>query len=341
MDLLETPDRRLRLNKRSTLPSSYAFTPKWMKNTTETIRSGSESTTADEPFPSLVNATTSEKKKRSVWSDTATVKKKVSSVDAPVNDPFAGMNACVDYEAEIERLKTLVPKVDAKRRTSPRPKSVVPSQDTKSSRNNWISNNRTVEKYSDKFSDGSSDSSSDGSSEKDLAPIQPPNKETLESSSEKCSQAISEEDKIRFLEFVRNRTSGWNGWESNYQTEIHKTDSLWEEPTPWDSPVYQRQCLQGSLQEKRKNPLVISMPARAGYDLLTSSEPSTPSSCSTQNSFWSWPITCMSSNNMTIDDDLPRQTTSSKLLRSNPSLQEPPGIAGPFYRNEVSFIPHF
>ncbi|KAI9008795.1 hypothetical protein CLU79DRAFT_840166 [Phycomyces nitens] len=335
MDLLETPDRRLRLNKRSTLPSSYAFTPKWMKNTTEAIIPDLDDTTTDDSFPSLVNAT-SEKKNRSVWSDTATVKKKVSSVDAPVNDPFAGMNACVDYEAEIERLKTLVPKVDTKRRTSPRPKSV--SQDTRTSRNNWMSNPRAVEKYSDKFSDGASDSSSDRSSDKATAPTPP--KDKVDSSPERCFPVISEEEKIRFLEFVRNRTSGWNGWESSYQTEIHKTDSLWEEQTPWDSAVYQRQCLQ-PLQEKRKNPLVISMPTRPGYAFMASSEPTTPSSNCTQNSFWSLPITCMSFNNMPNNDDIPRQPPSSKLLRSTSSLQEPPGIAGPFYRNEVPFIPHF
>ncbi|KAI9275836.1 hypothetical protein BDA99DRAFT_555596 [Phascolomyces articulosus] len=134
-------------------PSSYTFAPRWMakanhesttittiaSSTTTTITAPSSTTSSrpssptstmtDENFPSLSTLGEEGKKKRSVWNDPNSVKRKVISPSTSgvpsseggghgTDDPFAGMNTLVDYQQEIERLKALVPKVENKKRTS-------------------------------------------------------------------------------------------------------------------------------------------------------------------------------------------------------------------------------
>ncbi|KAI8379668.1 uncharacterized protein BYT42DRAFT_478766, partial [Radiomyces spectabilis] len=97
------------------------------------------------------------------------------------NDPFAGMDAFVDYQKEIERLKALVPKVETKKRPNGRPKST--GADTNP------------------------------------------------------TSVISEEERIRFLEFVRSWTGGWKRWEGNGVTDLTDAGSLWARQTPWTCTV--------------------------------------------------------------------------------------------------------
>lgn len=86
------------------------------------------------PLLSLEN--TEEDKKRRAWTEVRS--KKVSPLPTPdtatTDDPFAGMKSSINYQQEIERLKALVPKMDAgKKKTSPRPRSAqYPSEKKKS-----------------------------------------------------------------------------------------------------------------------------------------------------------------------------------------------------------------
>ncbi|ORY98848.1 hypothetical protein BCR43DRAFT_209279 [Syncephalastrum racemosum] len=85
---------------------------------------GTEPRLRKKPLLSLEN--TEEDKKRRAWTEVRS--KKVSPLPTPdtatTDDPFAGMKSSINYQQEIERLKALVPKMDAgKKKTSPRPRS--------------------------------------------------------------------------------------------------------------------------------------------------------------------------------------------------------------------------
>ncbi|CAO3587904.1 unnamed protein product [Absidia cylindrospora] len=64
---------------------------------------------------------TTTEKQRGAWMDSSKRKlsPRASAPDGPTAaDPFAGMKTCINYQQEIERLKTLVPKVENKKRSS-------------------------------------------------------------------------------------------------------------------------------------------------------------------------------------------------------------------------------
>jgi hypothetical protein len=58
-------------------------------------------------------------RRRNTWAESAKRKLTARSATAEgptATDPFAGMKTCINYQQEIERLKTLVPKVEIKKR---------------------------------------------------------------------------------------------------------------------------------------------------------------------------------------------------------------------------------
>ncbi|KAF7721544.1 hypothetical protein EC973_004501 [Apophysomyces ossiformis] len=260
-----------------------------------------------------------DRRKQSAWSDTNTVKKKViSPALKPEDDPFAGMNQFVDYQQEIERLKALVPKVEAKRRTLARPKSTgsEPSSSLRLGRGSWndsgprpsgksistksvppsvrrgpaspVSRTRPMSSLDlasatkVKSLDGViSPSSTSPTSSGRITPILSPTIENStthkhnqvgsqtpevedEASSPNVVPAITEEEKTRFLEFVRSWTGGLKGWESQGEIEsMKKAGSLWAEESPWDSTVYRRS------EPQRRN--VLGHPEQLFYDMSASS----------------------------------------------------------------------
>ncbi|KAG0165337.1 hypothetical protein DFQ28_009410 [Apophysomyces sp. BC1034] len=250
---MEDTARRLRYKKPSPSPSSstssYVISPRWIPK--QDITDNSIQMAQDQ-------------KKRSVWNDTLTVKKKVfSPLDG--EDPFAGMNSCIDYEAEIERLKALVPKVEAKKRPSPRPRSTGDAT-IKPPRSNMEIPTRTslppsksttppkpvpvqrLPTSPPRSRPTSALDMADKPSRTDNIQTSPPTTRPT-SPVESNTDVVSDEDKIRFLEFVRSWTGGWRGWETNRDSveSIKEAGSLWAEQTPWDSTVdRQRRSLQES-----------------------------------------------------------------------------------------------
>ncbi|KAG0168493.1 hypothetical protein DFQ28_005639 [Apophysomyces sp. BC1034] len=272
----------------------------------------------DGAFPSLGDVE-EDKRKHSAWSDTNTVKKKViSPALKPDDDPFAGMNQFVDYQQEIERLKALVPKVEAKRRTLSRPKSTgsEPSSSLRLGRGSWndsgprpagksistksvppsvrrgptspVSRTRPMSSLDlasatkTKDLDGSiSPSSTSPTSSGRITPILSPTIDTPttfghdqvesqtleekdEASTKEVGPAITEEEKTRFLEFVRSWTGGLKGWESQGGIEnMKKAGSLWAEESPWDSTIYRRS------EPQRRD--LVSHSERLFYDMSASS----------------------------------------------------------------------
>ncbi|KAL0080506.1 hypothetical protein F4703DRAFT_1931469 [Phycomyces blakesleeanus] len=116
-------DRR-RSGKRTTLTSPVSTMPttRWPTTTTTTTATS----VAKEPE----SRQTEGDDRKSGWTDVGVSKKATTPTTSGFgpfvntdHDPFAGMKQCVDYQQEIERLKTLVPKVEAKKRPSSRPLS--------------------------------------------------------------------------------------------------------------------------------------------------------------------------------------------------------------------------
>ncbi|ORZ21247.1 hypothetical protein BCR42DRAFT_434159 [Absidia repens] len=92
-----------------TSPQDGNITTRWGS---KTLDGGSED--------DIAGHTTTEKH-RGGWTDSSKRKlsPRSSAPDGPTAaDPFAGMKTCINYQQEIERLKTLVPKVESKKRSS-------------------------------------------------------------------------------------------------------------------------------------------------------------------------------------------------------------------------------
>ncbi|KAI8881682.1 hypothetical protein K501DRAFT_286244 [Backusella circina FSU 941] len=220
-----------------------------------------------------------DKKKRSSWTEVISTKKK--------HDPFAGMKSCVDYEQEIERIKQLVPKVDHRKRTS---KTTSSSSSTISdasstcsatslhninninnnpSSNNNINHNNNTPKTPTRVPSLYSRSSSPCSDNHDSS-------DDAESVPEQTS-VITEEEKARFLAFVRSWTGDWKGgWNSASTVELN-SGSLWTEQSPWDTaPQYRSHHM-------NNHPLVIAMPT------ATTTAVSQPiEHINTNELYWQW-----------------------------------------------------
>ncbi|KAI8370372.1 uncharacterized protein BYT42DRAFT_86084 [Radiomyces spectabilis] len=347
-------DRRLRLSNKKAPASPTA--PRWgPKTDLRTPPDDSDVAFSEESFPSLTSSP-DDKKKRSVWNDASTMKKKLfSPLLSPdgSTDPFAGMNSCVNYQQEIERLKALVPKVEGKKRSGTRnrptgsdqppsnsvklPRSATPSgtnvkpvstvpavttpppPPTSSSSSTGLptSQSTTAPPSSTTFTTPHQRPSTSGvtsprTSSRSMSPTTSSGHSTPDENSAPnngtTEPVITEEEKLRFLEFVRNWTGGWNGWDSNLRSfdSVRKGGSLWAEQTPWSSASDpQRHSLQESLR-KRENPLVITMPKRSMFD-MTRSEPCTPMTESS-DTYWQSPL-----------DDLQMNQSSRRPLSLNPT----------------------
>ena len=159
-----------------------------------------------------------DRKKRSTgWTE---VTSKQSKRNPNVNDPFAGMKSCVDYEQEIERLKQIVPKV--------------PRQTTKQSHHPHQEISRS----------NSPDTTHSSDSEASLPEPQP---------------VISKEEKARFLSFVRSWAGDCKGGYGHNDDELMNNNSLWAEQSPWTARP-QPHHYHGQQHQKMTNPLIISMP---------------------------------------------------------------------------------
>ncbi|KAI9247447.1 hypothetical protein BDA99DRAFT_525936 [Phascolomyces articulosus] len=253
-------------------------------------------------------------------------------------DPFAGMTTGVNYQQEIERLKSIVPKVDSKK-SNRRPRSIgsttttpivpmgkmkpiiLPSTTTlgrrtsppvisTSSRLSTTSTETTPS--SSPYYDGNSRVTSPSlSTPRSLSPMPsdytsmtiPPVpeedeqqciyiKEELQEDEQQQHSVITEEEKTRFLQFMRHWTGGWKGWE--HTNNIHQSNddghfsgmesvrnggSLWAEQLPWTKhPRHHRRCSwqEGtfhSLHDRR--PLNMTLTDRK-FDISMRSEPCTP-----------------------------------------------------------------
>lgn len=364
---LDTLDVNSRTNAKklpTASPSSYAFAPRWMAKgngqgssipltSPMSSRPTSPTDANEDSFPSLAGALDDGKKKRSVWADANAVRKKVLSPsgESSCEDPFAGMNSLVDYQAEIERLKALVPKVEKRRSAAAaRPKSTGTDLKAASSqRSSWnnppsrstqqrpssvmsakSSPRRTGAASSPTLSDtqlvsstaelpsaahadmiSASRSTSSVSSEQissaDVSQVSSVTSEdekleaagfspkvaaashantTATKSDESTKSVITEEEKARFLEFMRSWTGGWQGWDRNESSaeSVKKTGSLWANASPWES---KRRSLQEPSTTKRTDTLAITMPTlRQGHPFVSQSEPTSPFSNDFQEAQW-------------------------------------------------------
>jgi len=202
-------------------------------------------------------------RKKSAWTE----------VRRKQQDPFAGMNSRVDYEQEIERLKQITPKVDSVKRRNPKQQS-----------------NKCMEKKNRNTGDHekSSELMISRSNSPDTA-----HSSDLDSLSSEHS-GITEEEKIRFLTFVRNWTGDWKGaWgdhhdEGALEFNSHSNDySLWADQSPWNTSLDHRRHQQQYLTSAH---LRYTHPANNDY-LMTSNPPSVvhPESA---DLYWQWKQKC-------------------------------------------------
>ncbi|KAI7867188.1 hypothetical protein BDF14DRAFT_1882053 [Spinellus fusiger] len=199
-----------------------------------------------------------EKRKQQPWTDVINKKS-----NANKSDPFTGMKQCVDYQQEIERLKTLVPKVDTKKRaqrpftaTTWNETNLRPINKSMSSKKSLVSpstRERPMSSLGLSFNPKDIESEpcrvrsvtaphSPVSSKHSTPTISPtPSHSDISDDSLKATpeaglqttndNPITEEEKTRFIEFVRSWTGGWKGREDE---SMKKTSSLWADPSPWD-----------------------------------------------------------------------------------------------------------
>ncbi|KAI8364029.1 hypothetical protein EDC96DRAFT_511628 [Choanephora cucurbitarum] len=134
------------------------------------------------------------------------------------HDPFAGMKSSVDYELEIERLKQLVPKVHS---------NTVIDYKKKFSLEKKASHYHSYKPHSNDFTLSRSNS--------------PDTTHSTDSDSSSLAEIVTEEEKMRFLAFVRNWTGDWrkgqplmNQWmtdQSRWYTGPRRVSKLEEFPT--------------------------------------------------------------------------------------------------------------
>ncbi|CDS03899.1 hypothetical protein LRAMOSA06854 [Lichtheimia ramosa] len=167
--------------------------------------------------------------------------------DSHGDDPFAGMNSSINYQQEIERLKALVPKVDggaigvigglpgstngvagSRKRMSPRPKSY--DQKTTTVRRSPP----TTRPMSATPAPRSVVPEAPSSSTTVTSPVPTPRSITPPKDD---PMVITEEEKLRFLQFMRNWTGSWKAWDdsitTHYGGNMDDGYSLWARQMPW------------------------------------------------------------------------------------------------------------
>ncbi|KAI7881029.1 hypothetical protein K492DRAFT_207098 [Lichtheimia hyalospora FSU 10163] len=221
-------------------------TTRWVnKNTTEPRYA------SDDTFCTLTNGVdTGMKSKRATWNDVVTAKRKDVSV-SDGEDPFAGMNSLVDYQQEIERLKTLVPKVDKKRvsgSTKSNKNMSLPQQQQQRS-NMWYDSLPVSTRSKPRSPSVGPSSEPTLSQTSSIASDDEGNLEPEDHG--KPTESITEEEKARFLAFMRKWTGGcgWQAWDhttpsttpcttttttTTTTTIITEPTSLWTESAPWE-----------------------------------------------------------------------------------------------------------
>jgi hypothetical protein len=156
---------------------------------------------------------------------TEVVSKKKQHYSHSQNDPFAGMKSCVDYEQEIERLKQLVPKVPS--HTHNKKPNVYTNNNNNNNNNqhfNTIHNNPTTITAASISRSNSPDTTHSSDSD---------------SSSLLSDQTVTEEEKLRFLAFVRSWTGDWRKGPTTLE-DLSMPSSLWADQSPWNYSVKRR-----------------------------------------------------------------------------------------------------
>ncbi|KAG2215138.1 hypothetical protein INT46_006524 [Mucor plumbeus] len=165
------------------------------------------------------------------------------------DDPFAGMKSCVDYEQEIERLKQLVPKVSIDSQHKKRPSlekkfntnntTTIITSNTTTTTSNHTNNNYNF--YNNEFINTNNTTStitSPTTTTPTTSTISRSNSpDTTHSSDSDVSsllsdQIVTEEEKLRFLAFVRSWTGDWRKG-AMMDDLTSSSNSLWADQSPW------------------------------------------------------------------------------------------------------------
>lgn len=145
-------------------------------------------------------ATFNNNRSNNQWTEVVSKKKQQHFTEG--RDPFAGMNTSINYQQEIERLKQLVPKAI----TDPK--------------NNKKSHHHSH--YHNTISRSNSPDTTHSSSDSDTCSL--------------SDQYVTEQEKLRFLTFVRNWT-GEKSTTNNIQEFYSSSDSLWADQSPWNRSI--------------------------------------------------------------------------------------------------------
>lgn len=178
-------------------------------------------------------STSTTKSEEDKW--TEVVSKKKHHYNHNQNDPFAGMKSCVDYEQEIERLKQLVPKVPSHTHN----KKQQPTTNTTSS---YTSNNNSNNNHHFNTIHNTTTFNSTPSTAASISRSNSPDT-THSSDSDNSSllsdQTVTEEEKLRFLAFVRSWTGDWRKGPTTLE-DLSLPSSLWADQSPWNYSVKRR-----------------------------------------------------------------------------------------------------
>ncbi|KAI9490900.1 hypothetical protein BDB00DRAFT_874901 [Zychaea mexicana] len=136
-----------------------------------------------------------------------------------------------------------------------------------------------------------SDDKVDDDDDDDDEPMESVSTSSSSSSTSSAKSVITEEEKARFLEFMRSWTGGWQGWDKNSINNaagiIRRDGSLWTGET-------RRRSWNEAIDNRRADALNIIVPsattpksARYMNESFIQSEPSTPLGNSMYEPFWS------------------------------------------------------
>ncbi|CEP16616.1 hypothetical protein [Parasitella parasitica] len=157
------------------------------------------------------------------------------------DDPFAGMKSCVDYEQEIERLKQLVPKVPVgdshhKKKPSLEKKfntnnaTTTPSNTSNHTNHHFLNNEFINTNNTTSIASPATTTPTTATISRSTSP------DTTHSSDSDVSsllsdQFVTEEEKLRFLAFVRSWTGDWR--KGTMVEDLTSSNSLWADQSPW------------------------------------------------------------------------------------------------------------
>jgi hypothetical protein len=147
-----------------------------------------------------------ETEKNNQWTEVVSKKKQHYTEG---RDPFAGMNTSIDYEQEIERLKQLVPKHQQPKKST-KGQHYIPTT-TNIHSPHTIYHHHTI----------SRSNSPDTSSDSDTSSL--------------SDQFVTEQEKLRFLAFVRNWTG--DAQKSSLEEFYSSSNSLWADQSPWNRSI--------------------------------------------------------------------------------------------------------